>query len=90
MAAAVPQGLTMFAASSGEQITSTLEEKGPGTFTYYFIKGLSGEAKDSAGRITAKALYDYLKPRVQDEARLQNREQEPALQGQAERELVRF
>ncbi|MBI5883627.1 MAG: caspase family protein [Elusimicrobia bacterium] len=89
-AVAVPQGMAMFAAASSDQITSTLEDKGHGTFTYYFIKGLSGGAKDAAGRVMAGVLYDYLKPRVQDEARLQNREQEPTLQGQADQELVRF
>jgi len=50
--AAVPQNLTVFAAASGEQITSTLEDQGHGTFTYYFLKGLSGGAKDGSGAVT--------------------------------------
>ncbi|MFA6318072.1 MAG: caspase family protein, partial [Elusimicrobiota bacterium] len=88
--AAVPQNLTVFAASSGEQITSTLEDQGHGTFTYYFLKGLSGGAKDASGRVTTQALYDYLKPKVQDAARRQNRDQEPVLHAQGDKELVRF
>ena len=87
----VPSGkLTVFAASSADQITGTLEEKGHGMFTYYFLKGIGGEARDVAGRVTARGLYDYLKPRVQDEARRQNRDQEPVLRSQGDRELVRF
>ncbi len=88
--ATAPQNLTVFAAASGEQITSTLEDQGHGTFTYYFLKGLSGGAKDASGRVTTQALYDYLKPKVQDAARRQNRDQEPVLHGQGDRELVRF
>ncbi len=88
--AAVPEKLTVFAAASGDQITSTLEDQGHGIFTYYFLKGLSGGAKDGSGRITAKGLYNYLKPKVQDAARRQNRDQEPVLHAQGNRELVRF
>ncbi|MEK7232730.1 MAG: caspase family protein [Elusimicrobiota bacterium] len=88
--ATVPQKLTVFAAASGDQITSTLEDQGHGTFTYYFLKGLSGGAKDDSGAVTARALYDYLKPKIQDAARRQNRDQEPVLHGQGDRELVRF
>jgi len=89
-AAAVPESLTVFAAASGEQITSTLEDQGHGTFTYYFLKGMSGDAKDASGAVTAKGLYDYLKPKVQDAARRQNRDQEPVLNGSGDKELVRF
>jgi len=88
-AANLRENLTMFAAASGDQITSTLEDQGHGTFTYYFLKGLSGEAKDASGAVTAKSLYGYLKPKVQDAARRQNRSQEPVLRG-GDRELVRF
>jgi hypothetical protein len=87
---AVPRNLTVFAAASGDQITSTLEDQGHGTFTYYFLKGWSGGAKDASGRVTTKALYDYLKPKVQDAARRQNRDQEPVLHGSRDRELIRF
>jgi len=88
--ATVPRNLTVFSAASGAQITSTLETEGHGTFTYYFLEGLGGRAKDAAGRVTAQALYNYLKPKVQDEARRQNRDQDPVLHGQGDRELVRF
>jgi len=89
-ASTVPGNLAVFAAASGDQITSTLEEQGHGTFTYYFLKGLGGEAKNASGQVTVKALYDYLKPKVQDAARRQNRDQEPVLHAQGDQELVRF
>lgn len=86
----VPQKLTVFAAAAGDQITSTLEDQGHGTFTYYFLKGLSGGAKDISGVITEHGLYAYLRPKVQDAARRQNRNQEPILHAQGNRNLVRF
>jgi hypothetical protein len=86
----VPEKLTVFAAAEGDQITSTLEEQGHGTFTYYFLKGISGDAKDSAGAVTTKGLYSYLKPKVQDAARRQNRNQDPVLHIKDDRELVKF
>ena len=67
--------LTVLAAASGAEITGSLDEQGHGIFTYYFLKGLSGGAK------TPRALYDYLKPKVQDDARRQNREQSPTMAG---------
>ena len=88
--ATVPQDLTIFAAASGSQITGTLEDQGHGTFTYFFLKGLSGAAKDSSGAVTANSLYTYLKPKVQDAAKRQNRDQEPILHTQGDQELVRF
>ncbi len=89
-AGTIPQQLTVFAAASAEQITSTLEDQGHGTFTYYFLKGLSGAAKDRSGAVTAGGLYDYLKPKVQDAARRQNREQDPVLIAPESRELFKF
>jgi hypothetical protein len=75
--------LTVIAAAGGDEITGTLDEQGHGVFTYYLLKGLSGAAKDAHGDVTAKGLFDYLKPRVEDEARRQNREQIPTFNGSA-------
>lgn len=63
------------AAASGSAITGSLDDQGHGIFTYHFLKGLSLGAK------TPRALHDYLKPLVQDDARRQNREQSPTLAG---------
>jgi len=87
----VPQGnMTLFAAASGDEITGSLEEQGHGIFTYYFLKGLNGAAKDSSGAVTTKGLYEYLKPNVQDEASRQNRQQTPKLVETQERTIVKF
>jgi hypothetical protein len=82
--------ITLFAAASPREITSTLKEQGHGMFTYYFLKGLEGAAADDSGSVTAQGLYDYLKPQVQDAASRQNRDQTPLLEGVSDRELVRF
>ena len=82
--------LVLFAASSAKEVTATLADQGHGIFTYYFLKGLDGGARDSAGVVTMRGLYQYLKPKVQDAASLQNRDQTPVLEGPAEGELARF
>lgn len=75
-----PKGdLVLFTAAASDQITTTLPGEGHGIFTYFFLKGLQGEAADRSGRVTVRGLYRYLKPLVEDEARLQNREQTPTL-----------
>jgi len=66
-------------AAGGEQISGALDEQGHGAFTYYLLKGLDGDG----GKATAKSLYEYLKPKVEDAARLQNRDQTPQLAGGA-------
>lgn len=74
-AATVPVGLTILSAAAGDEITATLPEQSHGAFTYYMLKALS------SGKLTAKTAYEELKPRVQDEAHRQNREQTPQLIG---------
>jgi uncharacterized caspase-like protein len=76
----------VLAASAGDQISSTYEQKGHGLLTYFFLKGLQGEAdqnKDDA--IELKELYSYLKPQVERVARREfNNEQTPQLLGNPE------
>lgn len=66
-------------ASRGDEISGTLAGQGHGAFTYYLLKGLNGAAADASGRVTLGALYRYLAPKVEDAARLQNRDQTPQL-----------
>ncbi|MCM2305789.1 MAG: caspase family protein [Elusimicrobia bacterium] len=70
--------LTVLAAASGDEITGSLDEQGHGMFTYHLLKGLSADPKASA-----RSLFDYVMPRVQDDARRQNRVQTPVLAGAA-------
>lgn len=88
---AVPRGkILLFAAASPTQITSTMMDQGHGSFTYFFLKGLGGGAKDKSGIVTPQGLYDYLKPKVQDAASRQNRDQTPVMEGKTVGELARF
>jgi hypothetical protein len=72
---AASSALTILTASGGDEITSTLSDQGHGLFTYFLLKGLTKGKRD------AKDLYNFIKPRVQDEANRQNRQQTPALLG---------
>jgi uncharacterized caspase-like protein len=76
----------VLAASSGDQISSTYEEKGHGLLTYFFLKGLQGEGDlNKDGVIEMAELYEYVKPNVQRVARKQyNTEQTPQLLGSPE------
>jgi hypothetical protein len=67
--------VTVLAAASASQITASLEAEGHGLFTYHFLKSLG------AGGRPASAVFAELKPKVQDDAARQSREQTPAFQG---------
>jgi hypothetical protein len=71
----------VLAASGGDQISNSFEEKGHGLLTYYFLKGLQGEGDvNKDGTIEMAELFDYVKPNVQRVARKQyNNEQTPQL-----------
>lgn len=71
----------VLAASSGDQISSTFEEKGHGLLTYFFLKGLQGDGDvNKDGLIDMIELFEYLKPNVKRVALKQyNNEQTPQL-----------
>lgn len=73
--------LVVLSATQPDQITGVLKEKGHGLFTYHLLKGLGGAAAGPDGAVTPASLHGYLKPKVQDEARRQNRDQTPSLSG---------
>ncbi len=57
-------------ASASDEISQDLDSKKHGLFTYYFLKGLRGEADiDKDGWVTFGELYTYLQPKVTDESR---------------------
>jgi hypothetical protein len=78
-----PRNMTILAASTGGQISSTYDEKGHGLFTYFLLKGIKNENVVKAdGAIDLKDLFGYLKPQVERVARKQyNNEQTPQLLG---------
>ena len=75
----VPDNLIALTASDKTEISGTIEDQGHGAFTYYMLKGLAGAAKTDSGHVTVQSLYKYLTPKVQDAARLHNRDQTPQL-----------
>lgn len=80
---ALSRNITVLSASSGEQISSTYDEKGHGLFTYFLLKGIKNEDVIKAdGSIKMDDLFDYIKPQVERIARKQfNNEQTPQLIG---------
>lgn len=80
-AGAAPSKVVVLSASAGDEASGADDEAGYGLFTYNLLQGLNGAAKDEQGKVTVKSLYSYLKPRVQDGARRDNRDQTPQLQG---------
>lgn len=73
----------VLAASSGQQVSSTYEQKAHGLMTYFFLKGLQGEADTNKdGKIEIAELFEYLRPQVERVARRDfNNEQTPLLLG---------
>ncbi|OGS40715.1 MAG: hypothetical protein A2506_02475 [Elusimicrobia bacterium RIFOXYD12_FULL_66_9] len=68
----LPDNITVIAASAGDQISNTYQEKGHGLFTYFLLKGLKSKGADMKG------VFDYLKPEVARTARRElNADQEP-------------
>ncbi len=76
---AVAGRAVVFAASAGDEITGAAPKQGHGLFTYYFLKGLNGEAREGTSGVTVQDLYDYLLPQVEDAARRDGRDQTPQL-----------
>lgn len=77
------KNMTVLSASTGDQISSTYDEKGHGLFTYFLLRGIKYEnviKKD--GFLNIDELHAYMKPQVERVARRQyNNEQTPQLIG---------
>ena len=78
---ALSKNMTVLSASSGDQISSTYDEKGHGLFTYFMLKGIKNEdVIKQDGSIKMDDLFGYIKPQVERIARKQfNNEQTPQL-----------
>jgi hypothetical protein len=77
----LPKNVTVLSASSGDQTSSTYDEKGHGLFTYFLLKGIKNEdVVRPDGSLKLDDLYSYIKPQVERIARKQyNNEQTPQL-----------
>ncbi|MBN2688701.1 MAG: caspase family protein [Deltaproteobacteria bacterium] len=79
----IPQNVTVMAAASNSQISSTYEEKSHGLFTYFMLKGIKDtDVVDRDGSLAVGDLFTYVKPQVERIARKQyNNMQTPQLMG---------
>jgi len=92
------ENLTVFTAAAGNQISSAYQEKRHGLFTYFFLKGLQGEADhNNDGMVSFRELDEYVRTQVPTVARRKNVEQTPqilpsldVMGERADRELVRL
>lgn len=85
--------MTIFTSASGQEVSSWYREMKHSLYTYYFLKGLRGEADQNKDReISTEELQSYLLEMVPTKARsLYNREQYPGLfTGGKTQVLVRY
>ncbi len=74
------RNMVVFTATGANQISSAYREKRHGLFTYYFLKGLQGEADGNQdGVVDVEELDAFVRSGVQTVARRMNVEQSPQL-----------
>lgn len=72
--------LTIFSASSSDQVSSGWPEKNHGLFTYYLLKGLQGDADENKdSKISVSELGKFVSTKVSKQAGFLNREQSPQI-----------
>jgi len=87
MTAAAPSlspNMVVLTATRGNQISASSPDKGHGVLTYYLLKAI-GDGKKSMA-----AIYEYIAPRVEDEAKRLNVEQSPSISPDLEKVKGRF
>jgi hypothetical protein len=88
---ALPSNVTVLAAASGAQLSSTYEAAQQGLFSYWLMKGLEGDADANKDKkITTGELHDYVSKNVGPMAQRRNRQQDPQLMGDSTRVLVSY
>jgi len=80
----VAPNMAVLTATQGSQISTSSPDKGHGIFTYYFLKALKDGKKNVA------EIYEYLKPKVEDDAKAINVQQSPSLNPAPEKLTGRF
>ena len=76
----IASNMYIFTSASGNQISSAYSEKQHGLFSYFLLKGLSGEADlNKDNDITVEELYNYISVNVSETGGFLDREQNPLL-----------
>jgi hypothetical protein len=87
----LPSNVTVLAAASGAQLSSTYEAAQQGLFSYWLMKGLEGVADTNKDKkITAGELHEFVVKQVGPMAQRRNRQQDPQLMGDGTRVLVSY
>ena len=87
--AAVPKNMVVFSAASANEISSAYKSKQHGLFTYFYLKGLNGEADSNKDKkITILEMYNYLNDTIPSQASKMDREQHPTLMGSETRRVL--
>ena len=88
---ALPSNVTVLAAASGSQLSSTYEAAQQGLFSYWLMKGLEGDADTNKDKkITTGELHEYVARQVGPMAQRRNRQQDPQLIGDSTRVIVSY
>ena len=87
----IPDKVNVLSAASGSQISGAIKEKEHGLFTYYLLRGLSGDADSNKDKVVKlKELSNYVSKNVKEQAALNGREQFPQLKSNQDKVLVKF
>jgi len=84
----LPDNFTLFTAASAQESAWSLPEAKHGTFSYFLMKGLEGDADlDGDSNLTNGELQEYLLNNV---GRYAQQQQTPQMIGESDRVLVKF
>ncbi len=84
-----PATFTVLTASAPDQISWSSDELGHGIFSYYLMKGMEGDADGNQdGRLTSGELHAYLLDKVNRQAAILNKKQQPQLIGDPDQILI--
>jgi len=86
----VADNVVEFSSSSGDEVSSWYPDKKHSLYTYYFLKGLQGEADQNGDKIlTVGEMQKYLGEKIPYEARrLNNRQQTPGVTPDRENRIL--
>ena len=88
---AAPDNVNVFSAATGSQISGAIKEKEHGLFTYFLLKGLSGDADLNKDKVVKlDELSQFVLKNVKENAAMNGREQTPELNSKNNEVLVKF